>query len=38
MELFYDLTLSEGEKPLFYYDSTEEKHYDALKVPKELRF
>ncbi len=38
MDPLYDLTLLEGEKPLFYYDSTEEKRYDALNVPKELRF
>ena len=38
MDPLYDLTLLKGEKPLFYYDSAEEKRYDALKVPKEIRF
>lgn len=38
MDPLYDLTLSEGEKPLFYYDSTEEKRYDTLKIKDKIRF
>lgn len=38
MDPLYDLTLSKGEKPLFYYDSTEEKRYDALKIKDKIRF